>query len=196
MRKNTILIIGLILLHLTAVACQMSPLEFFSALDHRAKGEAAFEDGDYDLALSEFTKAIKAEPEDSTLFYARGSVYYERYNSAYAAGDPAADGEDFDRAITDFTRAIELDPQYAEAYNYRGLTYAGFGMNEHALADYNMAIDLNPLLPTPYYGRGYLYEITGKNTLAIVDYNRFLDLSDDPYWRAEAQKRLTELSEK
>ena len=196
MRNNSILIIGLVLLYLTGAACQMSPLDIFTALDHSVQGEAAFEDGDYDLALSEYTKAIEAEPEDSSLYYARGYIYYERYDTAYTAGDPGADGEDFNRAIDDFTKAIELNPRYAEAYNYRGITYAGFEMNEQALADFNKAIDLNPLMPTPYYGRGYLYEVTGKINLAVIDYNHFLDLSDDPYWRAEAEKRLAGLLEK
>jgi tetratricopeptide (TPR) repeat protein len=190
MRNRTILIFWLAVFVLFGLACQNSPLDIFGSPDHRAQAEAAAEVGDYDLAITEFTQAIEQEPEDATLYYARGSAYYERYNTAYTANDPEADGEDFNRAITDFTQAIELDPRYAAAYNYRALAYAAFDMHGQALADYNMAIDLEPDEPTPYYGRGYLFEITGQIEMAVADYERFLELSDDPYWRAEAQKRL------
>jgi hypothetical protein len=148
---------------------------------------------EYGRAIEQVSGTLRNEPDDAELYYLRGSLYYARYQTAYEADDPRADGEDFWRAVTDFTKAIELDHEYAEAYSYRGLTYLGLGLTEQGLADYNTAIDLDPQLAIAYYGRAFAYEERGELESAIADYKRFLELSDDPYWRAEAGKRLKAL---
>jgi tetratricopeptide (TPR) repeat protein len=154
-------------------------------------GLAAYENGRYDQAIADLTTAIAESGDDAYAYYLRGSSYYNRYSQAYPGG--AADPADFYRAITDFTKAIELNPQYAEAYNFRALAYDGLGQTGHALDDYNRALQLNPGLATAYYGRGLVYEEQGDTESAIADYRRFLELSDDAYWRAEAEKRLSAL---
>jgi tetratricopeptide (TPR) repeat protein len=156
-------------------------------------GRQALVEKDNELAVKELTAAINENPADAEAYYLRGTAYYGRYETAYTAEDPKADGEDFWRALTDFTKAIELNHNYAEAYHYRGLTYHGLGFNEHSIADYSVAIQLNPELEYPYYGRALVYEEEGRKEEALTDYRHFLELSQDTYWRAEAQKRLDAL---
>jgi tetratricopeptide (TPR) repeat protein len=157
------------------------------------KGRQALVDKKNDLALQELTQAIEQDPKNAEAYYLRGTAYYGRYDSAYTANDPKADGEDFWRAVTDFTKAIELNHNYAEAYHYRGLTYHGLGLNLQSIADYTQAITLDPNMEYPYYGRALVYEEDGRKEEAIADYRRFLMLSQDTYWRQEAQKRLDAL---
>jgi tetratricopeptide (TPR) repeat protein len=156
---------------------------------HLASGLEAYENERYDQAIDELTLAAAADPGQSYTFYLRGASYYNRYSDAY----PNGDADDFYRAITDFTKAIELNHDYAEAYNFRALAFAGFDQTGHALDDYTMALQLDPELATAYYGRGLVFEQRGEAQNAIADYRRFLELSDDDYWRREAEKRLVEL---
>ncbi len=160
---------------------------------HLENGRKALVDKNNELAIEELREGIEADPANAEAYYLRGTAYYGRYEAAYNAKDPKADGEDFWRAISDFTKAIELNHNYAEAYHYRGLTYHGIGLNEQALADYDQAIAINPNMEYSYYGRGLIYEEQGQKEDAIANYEKFLDLSNDPYWRSEAQKRLEAL---
>jgi Flp pilus assembly protein TadD len=155
--------------------------------------EIAIANQDYRGAIEALTSAIVEEPDDAYLYYLRGLAYYSGYKLAYDAQPSSADARDISRAISDFTKALELNSNYAEAYNYRGVAYSTLGDHEHALADYNAAIKLQPDEATPYYGRGYVYEQMGQKDLAAADYRRFLELSQDTFWRGEAEKRLRAL---
>jgi tetratricopeptide (TPR) repeat protein len=178
-------------LALSLAACQSS--DKTGPNSHLEKGRQALVGKDNELAIKELGSAIQDNPAEAEAYYLRGTAYYGRYESAYNAGDSKADGEDFWRALTDFTRAIELNHNYAEAYHYRGLTHHGLGFNQHSIADYSVAIQLDPSMEYPYYGRALVYEEEGRKEEAIADYRRFLELSQDTYWRAEAQKRLDAL---
>jgi tetratricopeptide (TPR) repeat protein len=184
-------ILGIFSLFLAA--CQPAPAT--GPNSHLEKGRQALVDKKDDLALQELTAAIQDNPSNAEAYYLRGTAYYGRYETAFNAKDPKADGEDFWRAITDFTKAIELDHGYAEAYHYRGLTYHGLGLDMHSIADYTQAITLDPNMEYPYYGRALVYEDEGRKQEAIADFRRFLELSQDLYWRQEAQKRLNALLE-
>jgi tetratricopeptide (TPR) repeat protein len=156
-------------------------------------GRQALDNKAYDLALQKLNAAAISDPGNYEVYYLRGMAYYGRYQVAYDAKDPKADPNDFWRAVTDFTKAIELNHEHAESYDFRALTYHGLGLDEHALADYNQALVINPGLEYAYYGRGLVYEESGRTAEAIADYSAFLELSQDDYWRGEAQKRLAAL---
>jgi len=66
--------------------------------------------GEYDLALNEYKKAIKINPNPFQIYLNRGILYmnYEKY----------------DDAIKDFNKVISLDSNNFSAYNYRGYSYA------------------------------------------------------------------------
>ena len=67
------------------------------------------ENGEYQLAIDNYTKAIRIDPDDATAYYNRGVAYYDLGN--------------YEDAIADYTRAIRIDPDYADAYFNRGLSY-------------------------------------------------------------------------
>ena len=68
-----------------------------SALD---RGIMFAERGGYDMAVEEFTQAIKLDPDNAAAYYNRGDAYKNK--------------GDNDRAIADFSQAVKLDPNDAD----------------------------------------------------------------------------------
>ena len=73
------------------------------------QGVESFKKGQYDQAITSFTKAIQASPKNAVYYNSRGLAYYDNKN--------------LDKAIADYNKAIQLDPKFAVAYNNRGLAY-------------------------------------------------------------------------
>lgn len=65
--------------------------------------------GDYTQAISDYSRAIELEPNNSFAFYNRGITRERR-------GDLAG-------AVADFSVAIQLDPSSADNYHNRGYAY-------------------------------------------------------------------------
>jgi len=93
-------------------------------------GIAAYNSGDLDTAIADFTKAIKLKPDDAKAYNNRGLAYDEKGL--------------YDQAIADYTEAIKLKQDVAVAYNNRGLAYSGTMLYDQAVADYTKAIELKP----------------------------------------------------
>ena len=61
---------------------------------------------EYQLAIDNYTKAIKIDPDYVKAYHNRGNTYKEL--------------ENYKNAIADYTRAIKIDPDFANAYDGRG----------------------------------------------------------------------------
>src|SRR6266516_1128248 len=106
-----------------------------------ASGQSNLRNGHYDVAVQEFTKALRLNPSYGEAFTNRGFVYLFK--------------ADYDRAIEDFTAAIQIQPntdlfanRALALFNYRGASYSGMSDYDRAIQDYNQAIRLNPNYPT------------------------------------------------
>jgi tetratricopeptide (TPR) repeat protein len=86
--------------------------------------------GEEDKAISDFTEAIRLDPQDA-------AAYSDRANSW-------ATKREYDNAIRDFTEAIRLDPKDVPNHFRRGLVRAEKGEYENAVKDYDEAIRLDP----------------------------------------------------
>jgi tetratricopeptide (TPR) repeat protein len=117
--------------------------------------------GQYDKAISNYTKAIEIDPRYEA-YYDRGNVYLHK-------------GQ-YDRAISDYTKAIELDPKLALAYYNRGLIYQNKGQLDRAISDYTKAIELNPKHTYAYNNRGNAYRKKGQYDRAISDYTKAIEI--------------------
>jgi tetratricopeptide (TPR) repeat protein len=126
-----------------------------AAREHCDNGLGYYHAKKYDKAISEFTEAIRLDPDNSYYIKTRGIIYrasgdlaraFADLNEAirirpdYAAalverGITHAAKKDFDRAIGDYTKAIEVHPNYALAYEKRSLAYASKSDKERAQAD-------------------------------------------------------------
>ena len=92
--------IPFILLAFTCLVWALAPLAHAAnptATGHATKGVQLAQQGAFDQAVEEFTKAIQADPKDARFYRDRGGVYLTMKR--------------FQDAVNDFTKAIELLPK-------------------------------------------------------------------------------------
>ncbi len=130
-----------------------------------ARGDAYYNIGKYDLALSEYGRAVQSAPTHARANNARGLAY-----QALAI---------YDLAVIDFDEAIRLQPDYAEAWCNRGNVFLRTSQDDRALADYDKAISLRPDLASAYNNRGFVYSSRQMFDRAIVDFDTALRLKPD-----------------
>ena len=150
--------------------------------------------GNYEMAIADFTQAIKLDPNNAAAYCNRGVVYddYDRaiadFNHAikldpnyatayYNRGVAYYNVGDYDGAIAEFNQVIKLDPNNANTYNNRGITYYNKGEYDHAIADYTEAIELDPNFVDAYYNRGITYEKKDDYNRALTDYTQAIKLN-------------------
>jgi tetratricopeptide (TPR) repeat protein len=146
---------------------------------------------DFELAIEDFTEAIRLDDKLAAAYVFRGRAYAAGASHVLEIGEKfsdfrslmknyvnlTADQKDaFDKAIADDTRAIQLDPKLAAAYYDRGFVYNSIGDYDKAIADYNQAIRLNPNSANTYNRRGIAYRSKGDYGRAIADYNQAINL--------------------
>jgi tetratricopeptide (TPR) repeat protein len=93
------------------------------------QGKQAYDKGDYDLAVSCYTEAIRLTPTSAEVYYNRGLAHVGK--------------SDLDKAIADCTEAIRLRPDYMDAYYIRGWAYLGKRDKGKAEADFQQAKGLD-----------------------------------------------------
>ncbi len=88
---------------------------------------------EHDKAISDFTEAIRLDPDAPEIYTARGMAYTAK--------------QDYDKAITDFTEAIRFDTSHRRAYYGRGFAHQHNKEYDKAIPDYEEAIRLDPSNP-------------------------------------------------
>jgi tetratricopeptide (TPR) repeat protein len=150
--------------------------------------------GDWELAIADFTEAIKLDENLSAAWVFRGRAQAanvsvmleieEDFSDFIAIAEDgknisAAQKAGYNKAIADYTQAIKLDPNFAPAYRDRGVAYSYSGDYDKALADFNQALRLNPNDPAVYRERGNVYGFKGDETRSLADYNRAISVNPD-----------------
>ncbi len=135
------------------------------AVAYLMRGYAYNEKGEYDSAITDFSKTIELKPDYVAAYHNRGCAYNEKGK--------------YDLAIADFNKAIELKSDYATAYHNRGYAYNEKGKYDFAIADFNKAIELQPNDAVTYHNRGRVYNRKGEHDLAIADFNKAIELQPD-----------------
>ena len=115
----------------------------FPAKTYDELGVMYSEKGEYDLAIAEFNKALKIDPNSAETFNNRGIAYSQK-------------GE-YDLAISDFTKVLEIKPVMAKAHYNRGITYAKKGQYVLAFQDFDRSLELDPIYAPAYINRGGLH---------------------------------------
>ena len=145
---------------------------------------------DYNKAISEFTKAIRLDPNFASAYLVRGNAYSNQGNldeairdyseairiepnyaiAYYNRGAVYQHKGKFSKAFIDYSEAIRLDPNYAPAYNNRGVVYGRKGDFNKAISDFTEAIRLDPNYAIAYENRGVVYFHSGKRAKANADF--------------------------
>ena len=135
---------------------QRAYIDFYIGLSHVFLGE-------FDHAITAFTKAIELNPNFAAAYNNLGLVYGKK--------------GDYAQAIEMLDKAIELNPNYADAYSNRGIVSSFKGDNAHAIEMLDKAIELNPNHADAYSNRGSAYRQIGNYISAIVDLDKAIELN-------------------
>jgi tetratricopeptide (TPR) repeat protein len=167
-------------------------------LDNR--GTALYNKGQMDLALADYSEAIRLQPNYAFAYNNRGRILEERgeydralsdYNTAIrlvtnqpvmfnGRGNVWFDKSEFNRALADYDEAIRLDPNYADAFNGQGNTLKGLGDFDRAIDSFSTAIRLNPGNSYFYTGRAATWQEKGEFERAIADYTMAIRFNPHP----------------
>ena len=93
-------------------------------------GRVQMAQGNYEGALSCFTRAIELNPEDANTFFNAGDVLYRL--GAYEA------------AVETYTAGLQRDPHYAQGFFALGNAYFQMGAYDSAVMAYQQALTLQP----------------------------------------------------
>lgn len=77
-----------------------------SAEEHKKKGNEAFKNADWDLAIKEYNKAISLDNKQPAYFSNRAACWSSKGNH--------------ESALADASRCLELDPAYVKGYSRKG----------------------------------------------------------------------------
>jgi tetratricopeptide (TPR) repeat protein len=80
-----------------------------AAADAFGQGVDAFKNKNYDLAIADFSEAVRLNPNLPQAYSKRGDAYVNK--------------GDFDKAIADYSDALRLNPNDTMAYYNRGSSY-------------------------------------------------------------------------
>jgi len=93
-----------------------------------ARANTYMQEGNYEDAITYYTKALKVNPKDAIAYNNRGIAWGKK--------------GDYDNAIADFTKAVEIDPQFADAYKNRGSAYYDQGDYDRTCSDFQKSCEL------------------------------------------------------
>ena len=162
-------------------------------------------------AISDFTQAIKINPEFNEVYINRGNVYtrtaqfdlaHADFNKAIELRPDSVDAlqgrveafleasdqdkkwkdYDLDSALKDANAALELDGGNAVSYLLRGKVYSRLGKLDQALADLNQTVEMESGMAWGYQERGFIYAAMGKTDAAVADFYKAISLDPGDAW--------------
>lgn len=140
------------------------------AVEAVKKGDAAAKRGYLDLAIVEYTEAIRLDPKNVLAYSGRGAVY-ERKDEL-----DVVDQHHRRKAVADYSEAIRLDPKNVVAYCRRSILYESHAEAFHdmdeldkAITDCSERIRLDPKDAGAYWLRGEAYKSKGERDKAKAD---------------------------
>jgi tetratricopeptide (TPR) repeat protein len=121
------------------------------------RGQARADQGQPELAISDFRAALEFDPACWRALHNRGVTL-------------AQNGQ-FAEAFDDISKVIEFNPQFAKAYSNRATLYVQAGDFEKALVDYDAALRIDPSLLQALIGRARVCHMTGRLEEALTSFN-------------------------
>lgn len=115
---------------------QQTQLKSSDAEVHNNRGFDYCQIGQYDQAISDFSKAIEINPRLAHAYNNRGWAYIKKWQ--------------YDQAISDFNKTIEIDPRFVEAYFYRAVVYFLVEEYDKSLLDVIKAQQLDYQIPIKF----------------------------------------------
>ncbi len=155
-------LIILIIMGLALIGCQTQPTGG-AAVDFYNQGRAAYDAGDYQGAITNFSEATRLDPRYGEAFYGLGKAY-EALNMNRQALDAYLD-------------AVSVQPSHGGAHAAAGILY--FKKYEYGPAETHLkkATEYVPSDPMPFYFLGEIYRMQGKCKESVDMYKKALALN-------------------
>jgi hypothetical protein len=119
------------------------------------RGQVYSSKGAYDLAIRDFSDAIRLNPKDI-------EAYNNRCRARAVIGD-------LQPALKDCNEALRLRPNFVDALDSRGLVNLKGGQSKNAMIDFDAALNINPRLTSSLYGRGLAKQRIGSASEGELD---------------------------
>jgi tetratricopeptide (TPR) repeat protein/CHAT domain-containing protein len=130
-------------------------------------GDDAFERGDYEEAIANYSEALKFDFDNHETFYQYGFALLKKAR--------------YKEAIFNFDKAIELKPDFHRAWRNRGSALALLGHYEKAILEFDQAIKLKPDDEQAWFNLGVAFGKLDYDKKALDSYDQALDLNPDYY---------------
>jgi tetratricopeptide (TPR) repeat protein len=163
----------------------------------------AFDAGDFEQAITDYSLFILLNPTFSQAYFQRGVSYtqlndYDKaladLTSALVLPQPSPDFTvraysvrafiyqelaDLDAALKDLNAAVAASPEQSDGYYWRGQFYLEQNQIDGALADFSKVIEYAPDTADAYAYRGAIYLQREDYAAAAADYTRLIELTPD-----------------
>lgn len=143
---------------------------------HYYIGKAAFQNGDYELALSSAGEERKVNPNLADSYELAAEVYTAQ--------------KQFQKCAEEYQQAVRLRPQGAEIYVKLARCYRQGGSPDIAASMLNIAASQESGMPEIYREQGAIFEQKGDQRAAVQAYNKYLALSPNAPDRQEIEQKI------
>lgn len=142
---------------------EIPPKQRSEAEKYHSLGYEARKKGDYNSAISYYSKAISLWDGFFKAYFNRGFAYDKL--------------GDFEKAISDYSKALEIEPKNAFVYYNRGVSLDKLQRYDEAIYNFSMAITLDPTKADFYHNRGFAFRKKLDYEKAIQDYSKAISLN-------------------
>ena len=162
-----ILFVFVILCYFTGYNVQAATVPMTSSSEY---AEVALKYGRISSAIIAYTKAIRENPNDVSLYVNRAMCFIESGRKDFLKD-----------AMEDCEKALLLQTDLPIAYATKGFVYIKMGEYKKALLLCEKAVNMEPSSLDINYGLAVCYQALGKNEEALVVYNKVLGLDSEYY---------------
>lgn len=147
--------------------------------------------GEYEKALSDYSKTLALKADNPEAYNSRGRLYFTKGGN-----------ENIQKALQDYTSAITImekrppgpdrNRSLGEFYINRGATYARLGETYKAIEEMNKGIELKPDHESGYLNRSVMYNQLGDYPKALADietYFKYNPYNPDLWYESARLKR-------
>ena len=146
------------------------------------RGKAHLQEGDYDLAIADFSAALDCDPDEICRLLSGQPYHWYGY---YCRGVAYTEKAEYDLAIADFEEGVLTCPIWNDeaAERLRKIRDETVRLRE-GKTEYDRHIEESPADPQGWHLRGILYFDLGDNKQAIADFTEAirLDPEDAELW--------------
>ena len=172
----------------------------FKEFEERA--QLLYKNGDLELAIIEYSKALLFFPKNPIAYYNRGvynlefyeletaiidfkkSIKYDFPEPAYPLtniGTCFSELGNLDSALVYFDQSLEIEPEFFSVLKDKVLVLFKLGKLDQAIENFNQALKIEPKYAAALAGRGQVFQDLGELKKAEKDYSTAISLDKTSY---------------